>query len=471
MPKEIPRAEKVVIIDTNVFLEEGDALNHLKGVASAVIPHVVIDELDDNKERKDASGANARQAAKMLDRYTEKASKANIDLHRDGILIGKRKLRLFIYQECHLHRSVISLYKKEIPDNFIISVALRIKEQADREAKKAKKAGEKIPNKKVVLLSNDINVRNKARILGILAEKYINSSVRGIESIYSGVVNVPLSDELLAELHKNGSIPYEKVKKLLGKKAPKPYPYEFFVSDKTHSFFFEDHLHLINDNDCTRIYECIKAKNVEQKLAMNVLLNPNVEVVTISGIAGSGKTLLAIGAGFQQMEHFPTFILSRPTVGLNGKDIGTLPGDEKEKVNPYMKPIYDNIGFITNNLKKSRSERALNKLQELIHDKERFVVEALQLIRGRTFANAWIVVDEAQNLSFDDARAIMTRIGKGSKIILVGDLSQTDYHWMNVTNNGLSYLIHHLKNYEKAAHITLVKGERSELSEWAGKNL
>ena len=471
MPKENPKDEVVVIIDTNVLLEDGDAPMRLKGVASVVMPSVVIDELDDNKERKDASGANARLAAKMLDRYTEKASKENIDLHRDGIPLGKRKPRLFIYQECQLHPKVSDLYKKEIPDNFVISVALRMKEQADREIERAEKSDEKIPRKKVVLISNDINVRNKARLLGVPAEKYINSSVRGIDSIYSGVVNVPLSDELLAELHENGSIPYEKVKRQLGKKAPKPYSYEFFVSDKIRSFFFEDHLHLITDNECTRIYECIKAKNVEQKLAMSVLLNPNVEVVTISGIAGSGKTLLAIGAGFQQMEHFPKFILTRPIVGLNGQELGTLPGDAKEKVDPYMKPIYDNIDFIIENLRKNGSEKALNRVQELIHDKERFVVEALQLIRGRTFANAWIVVDEAQNLSFDDARAIMTRIGKGSKIILVGDLSQTDYHWMNVTNNGLSYLIHNLKNYEKAAHITLVKGERSELSEWAGKNL
>ena len=390
-------------------------------------------------------------------------------MHNDGITLGEGKPKLFIHQVSCLHPKVKRISKVENNDNLIISTALTIKELLDRKAK-TKKPGRKLIPKKVIVLANDINLRNKARLLKLKAEKYINASVRGIDSIYSGKENILLSAELLSDLHENGSIPYEKVREYLGDETPEPISYEFFVvNGETYSYFFEDSLHLVKGYEKKLVCGCISARNTEQKLALSLLLNTEVEAVTMSGIAGTGKTLLAIGAALHQENLYEKIIITRPVIGLNGKEIGFLPGDEKEKVRPYMAPIFDNIDCIKGLLKKKG--KSTEKLDALIKDESRFIIQPFTLIRGRSFPNAIIVVDEAQNLTTLDALAIMTRLGEGSKIILVGDPDQTDYSWMSRINNGLSYLIHNLKRYKHAGSLTLIKGERSRISEWASLNL
>jgi PhoH-like ATPase len=228
------------------------------------------------------------------------------------------------------------------------------------------------------------------------------------------------------------------------------------------------------------MYGSISAKNDEQRLGMKALLNPDVEVVTISGPAGTGKTLMAICAALQQEKSFEKIVITRQIIGLNGSDYGFLPGDGKKKVNPYMKPIYDNLDFIKshcndgeqgNTSGKSKKGGKISKIDDLINDESRFVIEPLAYIRGRTYHFTYFIVEEAQNLSRSDLLAIITRIGEHSKIILIGDPDQTDLHYMDRNNNGLTYAIEKFKNYPKAAHITLVKGERSVLSEWASMNL
>lgn len=478
------------IFDTNILLDAPEILNGW-GSIDVVIPTPVIDELDHNKTKDGPTGANARQSAARLDLYTKQASSMSIDLHKDGVPLGGGKGRLFIHGIERIHPKLKQSYNGElagqnIADNLIISAAIEVKERAIREANKAKnekskKQRKKIVPTRVVLISNDVLVRVKARTLGIEAHGYAIE-----KEIYSGVENITLSAELIAELQKTRKLPYKRVRDYLGEKAPKPCHYEFFAikcgdSDgKIYSYFHEDSLILMQDEECRKMYGSISTKNDEQRLAMRALLNPDVELITISGPAGTGKTLLALCAALQLEKSFKQIVITRKIIGLNGSDYGFLPGDGKKKVDPYMKSIYDNLDFIKshcndgeqgNGSGKSKKGGKLSKIDDLINDESRFVIEPLAYIRGGTYPFTYFIVEEAQNLSRSDLLALITRIGENSKMILIGDPDQTDFHYMDRYNNGFTYAIERFKNYPKAAHITLVKGERSSLSEWASKNL
>jgi len=467
MQKKTTLQKKIFVLDTNVSIIDPNAFMHM-GEHDVVIPLAVIGEFDKLKIKKDSVAASARQASANLDAYFSP------DLYKDGVSLGsgKGKLSIFIVRE--LHPEVRRIFKEDTPDNRIISAAMFVKEKVSREANKKRKQKKRVESTTVVFLSNDVNLRFKAGALGLDVEKYFNNAIDDVDLLYSGVETVGLNTELVAKIFNEEKVSYDEVRNFLGDRAPEPHPYEFFIipggeGKKTFSYFLDGYLYPIINGD--KVYGSISPRNDEQRLAMNILLNPDINLVTLSGPAGTGKTLLAIGAAFQLINKsekaFNQILITKPIVALSEKDNGFLPGDMIEKVQPYMQSLYDNVKFLSNSCK----DVDKSKIEKLILDRERFSIEPLAYIRGRTYANTILIVDEAQNLSPLEVKTIVTRMGENSKIIFTGDIYQIDDKYLDSTNNGLTYLIEKAKDYKHAAHIDLVKGERSALAEWGGKNL
>jgi PhoH-like ATPase len=474
MSKQNAKTEekKIFVLDTNVLITDPKAFLNM-GEHDVVIPLVVITELDKLKNRSTAPlvSMSARQVSANLDKFF------GPDLYKDGVSLGEGKGKLFIFILKELNQDVKKIFKEDTPDNRIISVALSVRDNIAREEKKLKAKKKKVNPTTVVLVTNDNNLRFKAGAFNIQVEKYRNKSIRDINSLYSGVTEIKLSSELIAEMCTRGTLSYDKVIKFLGKKAPIPHPNEFFIIDyeegeanenqkeKILSRFYENDLHMIDNGH--KVYGNISVRNYEQRLAMNALLDPKISIVTLSGIAGTGKTLLAIGAALQQSDQYEQILITRAPDAVDGREIGFLPGDATEKIGPYLQGIYDNIKF----LKSACTNGAKEKLEKIITDKEKLVVENEGVIRGRSLINTIFIVDETQNLSYLEVLTLVTRIGTNSKIIFIGDLTQIDNKYLDATNSGLALLIDGFKYYEDAAHINLVKGERSKLAEWAATHL
>lgn len=456
-----PKTKKIFVLDTNVLIMDPTAFMHM-GEHDVVIPLVVIEEVDKLKNKGTSVAASARQVSANLDAYF------GPDLYKDGVSLGNGKGKLSIYNLKELDSEVRHRFKEDSSDNRILSVAMKVKEAVSRDENKKKKQKKRVVPTSVVFVSNDTNLRFKAGALGLQVEKYRNNAIDDVNSLYSGVENINLNAELIAKMYSDGNLSYENVREFLGDLAPEPYPYEFFVfgedSQKVFTYFYNGFLHPIVNGD--KVYGSVSTRNDEQRLAMNILLNQDVHLVTLSGPAGTGKTLLAIAAAMQQADQFDQILIAKPIVALSEKDNGFLPGDMIEKVRPYMQSLYDNINFLKTSCK--NGEKA--KIEKLV-EQGKLLVEPLAYIRGRTYANTILIVDEAQNLSPLEIKTIVTRMGENSKVILTGDIYQIDDKYLDSTNNGLSFLIERSKSYEHAAHIDLIKGERSALAEWGGKNL
>ena len=455
--------KKIFIIDTNVLIVDPTVFLHM-GEHNVVIPLVVIEEVDKLKNKGTSVAASARQVSANLDSYL------GPDLYKDGVSLGPGKGKLSIQNVKQLHPEVKHMFREDTPDNRILSLVLSVKEAVAREENKKKRQKKKIVPTSVIFVSNDINLRFKAGALGIQVEKYRNNAIDDVNTIYSGIEYISLNAELVAKMYSDGKVSYQEVIDFMGDNfTPEPYPYEFFVipgeaDQKVFSYYHEGFLYpIINGN---KVYGDVTPRNDEQRLAMNILLNPDVNLVTLSGPAGTGKTLLAIAAAMQQADLFGQILISKPIVALSDKDNGFLPGDMLEKVQPYMQSLYDNINF----LKASCKNGDKTKLERLT-ESSKLLVEPLAYIRGRTYANTILIVDEAQNLSPLEIKTIVTRMGENSKVIFTGDIYQIDDKYLDSTNNGLTYLIEKAKFYENAAHIDLRKGERSALAECGGKNL
>lgn len=456
--------KKVFVLDTNVLISDPFAFKRM-GEHDVDIPLPVIEELDGLKGRGDSVAASARQVAANLDPYL------GPDLYNGGVSLGPGKGKLSISIVKGLHPEVKKMFKKDIPDNWIISAAMSLKDKISREENKTRK--KKVASTSVIFVSNDTDLRFKAGALGLDVEKYRNNAIDNVDSLYSGIQTIKLDDELVSLMFSDGKVSYGKVRKSLGDSAPEPHPYEFFeipsTDNKTFSYFYGGNLYPITNGN--KVYGSVSARNDEQRLAMNHLLNPDIELMTLSGPAGTGKTLLAMGAAIQLLTKYDTIyekiLITKPAIALSGRDPGALPGDKFEKVMPYMMSLYDNIDFLTQSCKSEEKTR----IERLVSDRKKFSIEVLDYIRGRTYANTILIVDEAQNLTQLDMKSLVTRMGDNSKLICTGDIWQIDHKYLDSTNNGLTHLIENAKNYAKAGHIDLIKGERSALAEWAAKNL
>jgi len=426
--------KKIYVLDTNVFLSDFNSIYAYKN-NDIVIPLKVLEEIDKHKKRQDGVGSNARQIIRIFD-----------SLRVDGTLKDGVKIRkgLGTIMVVPVDTSLLPAgLRIDDPDNQILGTALKIKSETD---------------KKVVLVSQDLNMRVKCDSVGLETEDYtIGQIVEKVDEIYTGFTQHLVDDALVDRF-------YSGEKLYLEQKDISLHPNQFIMlvsnanDKKTALAKFRNYNHPIQKVTQFKdgVWE-VRAKNKEQQFAFDLLMNPDIKVVSLVGLAGCGKTLIALAAGLEQIlttKVYTKLIVSRPVQPM-GKDIGYLPGTLQEKMLPWLAPIQDNLEFLMGNDKEH--------LKMLVEDGT-IEMEALTFIRGRSIANAFIIIDEAQNLSVHELKTIITRVGEGTKIILTGDVQQIDSAFLDSTNNGLTYAVEKLKPYEIVGHVTLSKGERSEVA-------
>lgn len=438
--------KKTFVLDTNVFLDDPEAFFGFED-NDVVIPSVVIEEVDNKKRMQDDVGRNARTFARRLDNLREQAP-LNIGVKTPGG--GTLRVEMN-----HQHNPDIARFFPQVNnDNRILSVAYTLNEQ--------KKASGEL----VIIVSNDTIVRIKADSLGIKAESYRNVQVVDSEDrLYQGFREITMASETIDRFYRDKHLD-------VSAEALKPYPNEFFIiKDEAGTsksavvrareknilqglFLEEDHVWGIHP------------RNIQQKMALELLLDDSLPLVTITGRAGTGKTLLALAAALQKVldeERYQKLLVARPIIPM-GRDLGFLPGEKDEKLRPWMQPIFDNLDLLF-----SADEK--NPLEDMMAGTNKIEIEALTYIRGRSIPRQFIIIDEAQNLTRHEAKTIISRVGEGSKIVLVGDVEQIDHPYIDSTSNGLSYTAEAFKDQEVSGHITLVKGERSALAELASRLL
>ena len=435
-------AKKTYVLDTSVYLTDANAIHSFSN-NDIVIPLKVLEEIDKHKTRQDGVGAQARSIIRIFDGLREKGS-----LYK-GVRLGKGKgiISCKPYDPTDIPES----FDKNSPDNQIIGVAL-----TERKLN---------PKRKVIVVSRDINMRVKCDALGIPAEEYVAGKVVGnTTDLYTGFTKYLVDDQVIDQFYEGKDV-------FVDRDDIKLFPNQFVMlvsnanEKKTALSRFKCYSKAL-----FRVFDgkgwdwVITPRNKEQSFALDLLLDEDVPIVTLIGKAGSGKTLAAISAGLQQVLEGRTYkrlIVSRPVQPM-GRDIGYLPGTMEEKMRPWLAPIRDNMQFLMGNDKIMMEEYMSNGTVE---------IEALTYIRGRSISNAYIIVDEAQNLSRHELKTIITRVGEDTKIILTGDIEQIDNVYIDETSNGLTYAVEKFKTAEIAGHITLQKGERSKVATLAARIL
>jgi len=445
MPK---KSSKVFILDTNVILHDSSCILQFKE-HDIVIPLTVIEELDAFKRGSQVINLNAREFARTLDTMTGSA------LFNGGVSLGKGRGKVRIAISKGLSDDIKEIFKEDTPDNRILSNALEL---------------QKNDKKRVyVLVTKDVNLRMKAKAIGIHAEDYTTDRVSSVEELYSGKETIEnFDDDTLIKLY---SPPFEIPLKDVQKKLKGDnYPNKFFIlkndnrSVLAHLDSQREVLRRVDKND---IYG-IKSRNAEQTFAVDALINNSIPLVSMTGKAGTGKTLLAIASALHVRRNYRQIYIARPVVPLSNKDIGYLPGDIEDKLAPYMQPVWDNVKVIQDQF--SESDKQHQTISNMIKE-NKLVIEPLSYIRGRSLQRIFFIVDEAQNLTPHEIKTIITRAGEGVKLVFTGDIYQIDHPYLDSQSNGLSYLIEHFKGQKLYAHVNLVKGERSELAELASNLL
>ncbi len=435
---------KIFVLDTSVILYDFNAIHNFQE-HDVAIPITVLEELDQFKKGNSVLNLQAREFIRSLDRLSTRNMLAEwipLDGHAHG--------RLRVLTDEHGEGAGESLSPKK-PDHRILNAALGL---CRRE-----------PERKVVLVTKDINLRLKARALNLTAEDYETGKIKDLDHLYRGKSEIEVENPALVDrLHREESLP---VAEVLPQRPPAN---EYFILRSAGGSALAyynpktDHLERVTKP----LAYGISPRNAEQTFALHAVLNPAVPLVTLSGAAGTGKTLLALAGAMEQRRAYRQIYLARPIVPLSNRDLGFLPGDISSKIDPYMQPLWDNLSIIKNQY--GEKEREYKKVEELL-ETEKLHVVPLAYIRGRSFSNVIFVVDEAQNLTPHEIKTIITRAGEDTKIILTGDIYQIDTPYLDAHTNGLSYLIDRAKGSPLYAHVNLEKGERSELANLASRML
>lgn len=438
--------KKTFVLDTNVLLHDPSAMLRF-GDHDVVLPITIVEELDRFKKQPEMTGRNARQASRTLDALRQQGHLI------DGIPIngGDGKLRVAL-----CHRETLEKLPAELEgdrgDNAILAVALELKHQCA------------CP---VVLISKDTNLRIKADALGLAAADYETDKI-DVDELYTGITEVLVEPGAIERFFKHGIIDLDKkyfpneALTLVDETNPSHTALAMVTEDGKQAAAL---IKLSPHAGVSRIYP----RNREQKFALDLLLRDSIQLITLVGKAGTGKTLLAIAAGLQKVadeQVYSRLLISRPVIPM-GKDIGYLPGDVNEKLTPWMQPLYDNFDLIFGTQEAVGKPSHWRRGHEELMERGLLQIEPLTYIRGRTIPKQFLIVDEAQNLTPHEVKTILTRAGEGTKVVLTGDLAQIDNPYVDAASNGLTYVIERFKEEPLAGHITLFKGERSGLAERA----
>jgi PhoH-like ATPase len=471
-PEQAPHSSepKYYVLDTNVLLHNPNALfvfqeNHV------VIPYPVLEELDAMKRREDDVGRAARSSIRFLDRLRKFGKlTTGVELDKLGSQAMGATGTLSIDIDDHDRPAILS---KDMPDNRIIAAAWAL----SREGKNA------------IFVSKDLAARIKSDSLGIRSEDFLNQQVDA-DRLYTGFIELETSSDAIDTLYRDRMLaiediePYLQVKNSAGEEVtqeltPNEYVLLSDVEDDAHSGLarrLADTEHLIPVAQQKKPTFGIVARNVQQTLALDLLLDDDIKLVTLLGSAGTGKTLLALAAGMTkvfQEERFDKLLVARPIMPM-GRDIGYLPGDKDEKLGAWMQPIFDNLSYLMST-RGAPNQNAESKTSEQRTDKlladGRLVLEPLTYIRGRSIPHQFMIVDEAQNLTPHEIKTIVSRIGEGTKLILTGDIGQIDHPYLDSSSNGLSYTVEKMRGLGIVGHITLQKSERSTLASLAAERL
>ena len=440
------KTRKIFVLDTNVILHDS-ACMHQFDEHDVVVPISVIEELDRFKKGNEALNYHAREFVRAVDALSED------QLFGDGVQIGPGHGRIIVKLERELHKDLSLNFRMDKPDNHILNTAYYLSKEH--------------PEAPVILVTKDVNLRLKAKSIGLLAQDYKTDQVKDISTLYNGYRtenNVPDAlIDLISKDQQECDIAALKVEKPL-----LPNEYVILRNEKKSALAYYDpftgKLRRIDKNTAYGI----KPRNAEQTFTLNALMNNSAQLVTISGKAGTGKTLLALAAALETKKNYRQIFMARPVVPLSNKDLGFLPGDIQSKLDPYMQPLYDNLGVIQHQFNESDSKH--HRIKELLEE-EKLVISPLSYIRGRSLVKIFFIVDEAQNLTPHEVKTIITRAGEGTKVVFTGDIFQIDHPYLDTQSNGLSYLIEKMQGQKLYAHINLVRGERSELAELASNLL
>ncbi len=439
------KKQKIYVLDTSVLLHDHQAITNFKENHVA-IPITVLEELDKFKIGNDTKNFSAREVIRYIDKLS---GSGNL---QDWISLGKGMGNFRVILENNPRElNAEYVYSVGKNDHKIINAALFLKETEIK--------------KEVFLVTKDINLRIKAKALGIVAEDYETGKVDNNHLKESSAYSIDdVDSEIIRQIFTSGKVEENGI--LGSKKIPNGY--YILKNGKTSSLAVYNHLtDHIERIEKEYIYG-IKPKNAEQAFAFNALMNPNIKLVALQGVAGTGKTLLALASALEQSKNFHQIILARPIVPLSNKDIGFLPGDANDKIGPYMEPLWDNLKFIKAQF--GENEKKHRAILDMEHD-GKIVITPLAFIRGRSLSNIMFIIDEAQNLTPHEIKTIITRAGENTKIVFTGDVHQIDTPYLDEFSNGLAYLIDRLKGQELFAHVKLEKGERSELANLANELL
>ncbi len=439
------KKKKIFILDTNVMLHDSSCIYQFDE-HDIIIPITVLEELDQFKKGNETLNYHAREILRSLDSMTENG------LFNGGVQIGPKKGKISIRLDQSFHKDIALSFLNTLPDHKILNIAYIVKtEQTSRD---------------VILVTKDVNLRMKAKAVGILAEDYTTDHVKNISLLYKGYELIEGVDESVIQRMYSDTASTELPAKIQTDLIQNQY---LILKNGRLSGLgrYEKNDNLIYRIDKKSAYGIV-GRNAEQTFALDALMNDAIKLVTISGKAGTGKTLLALAAALENRKKYRQILMARPIVPLSNKDSGFLPGDIQAKLNPYMQPLFDNLGVIQNQY--SETDPKNNKIKELL-DENKLVIEPLAYIRGRSLVKKYFIVDEAQNLTPHEVKTIITRAGEGTKMVFTGDIHQIDHPYLDSLSNGLSYLIEKMQGQSIYAHLNLEKEERSELAELASNIL
>lgn len=441
------KSKRIYVLDTSVILYDHNAIHNFEDNDIA-IPITVLEELDNFKKGNDTKNFSAREFIRFLDKIS-----GHNTLQKWVNLNGpeKGKFKIIMHHEKTL-RDAEFIFDDNKADHKILNAAISLQEE--------------YPEREVVMVTKDVNLRLKAKALDLPSEDYLTGKIEDVKGLVVTGKKVieDVDPEMIKKIFNGGAIENPEIE---GMEFEKNFFY-ILKNGKSSALSFYNPINRSLERVEKEYVYGIKPKNAEQAFAIHALLNNNIKLVALQGVAGTGKTLLALASSIEQRNQYKQIILARPIVPLSNRDIGYLPGDANDKIGPYMEPLWDNLKFIKNQFGENEKK---HKLIEDMENDERIKITPLAYIRGRSLSDVYFIVDEAQNLTPHEVKTIITRAGENTKIVFTGDVNQIDSPYLDEQSNGLSYLIDRLKGHELFAHITLEKGERSELANLANDML